>query len=467
MPARMDLRPRAVSTLGASAFLIAAAIAVFAWVAREGARLAPDVSGFAVPRTGGAEGIPVAAVLRALLVVTLASQALAAICKRLRQPPVIGEVIAGILLGPSLFGRFAAGAFESVFSPRALPYLGLLAQIGVVLFMFLVGMELDTGLLRKRGGAAVVISVASMTVAFTMGSVLALWLYVPLAPSGVPFLLFALFIGVSMSVTAFPVLVRILTDRGIQKTELGILAISCAAVDDVAAWCLLAFVSSLGLAQVDGAFRTLAAATAYVAFVLVVVRPAMRAAISRHEQSGRSNTGLLGLLVTLMLASAFATEWIGIHAVFGAFLIGALVPHDSEIARDLAARLQGFVGVLFLPAFFAFTGLRTQLNLLDDARLWTTCLVILAVACAGKLGGTFAAARYAGLGTREAATLGALMNTRGLMELIVLNVGLEQGVISPTLFSMLVVMAVVTTLLTAPLLDLLARPARPTAADRA
>lgn len=453
----------AFSTVRASAFLIAAAVLSFLLVARFGARLAPpDAARFSAPHPADATGDnTVGAVLRALLVVSLASQALAALFRRLRQPPVIGEVIAGILLGPSLFGRLAPAAFESIFSARALPFLGLLAQVGVILFMFLVGMELDTGLVRKRTGAAVVISLASMTVAFTLGAVLALWLYPLLAPRNVPFVLFALFLGIAMSVTAFPVLVRILTDRGIQKTELGVLAISCAAVDDVMAWCLLAFVSSLGLAHVDGALRTFGLTAAYVAIVLALVRPAIRALVRRHERLGRSTQGLLALMIAAMLTSALATEWIGIHAVFGAFLIGAVIPHDSQITGELAAKLQGFVGVLFLPAFFAFTGLRTQLSLLHDTRLWMICLAILIVACVGKFGGTFAAATYTGLPWRDAATLGTLMNTRGLMELIVLNIGLEQGVISPTLFSMLVVMAVVTTLATAPVLDLLAKGGAP------
>jgi len=333
----------------------------------------------------------------------------------------------------------------------------VLAQIGVILFMFLVGLELDTNLLRQRSRAAATISVASMTTAFAMGVVLALWLYPRLATADVPFARFALFLGVAMSVTAFPVLVRILTDRGLERTEVGTLAISCAGVDDVAAWCLLAFVSGLGGARPGAVWSTMALAVGYVAVVLVVVRPAVRGLVRRHERPGASTQTSLGVLVLAMLTSALTTEWIGIHALFGAFLLGAVVPHDSQLVRELGKRLQDLVVVLFLPAFFAFTGLRTQLQLLDGAEQWALCLAITLVACLGKFGGTLAAARFCGLGWRQSAALGALMNTRGLMELIVLSVGLDQGVISPQLFSMMVVMAVVTTLAGGPLLDVLDR----------
>jgi Kef-type K+ transport system membrane component KefB len=260
-----------------------------------------------------------------------------------------------------------------------------------------------------------------------------------------------------MSVTAFPVLVRILTDRGIQRTGVGALAISCAGVDDVAAWCLLAFVSSMSSARLAGAWWTLGLTLGYIAFVLAVVRPRVRDLMRRHERRGVPTEASLGLVVLAMLMSALATEWIGIHALFGAFLLGAVIPHDSRLARELGRKLQDFVVVLFLPAFFAFTGLRTQLNLVQGAGQWGLCLAITLVACLGKFGGTAVASRMSGLDWRHSVALGALMNTRGLMELIVLNVGLDQGVISPALFSMMVVMAVVTTLAAAPALDLLGR----------
>jgi Kef-type K+ transport system membrane component KefB len=446
-------------TLAACALMVAATAAVFLAVDRFGRGLAaPKPSAASLSQHAAVHGADtLASVLLALVVVILTARALGALFAWLRQPPVIGEVIAGVLLGPSLFGRLWPEASAYVFRPEILPSLGMIAQIGVILFIFLVGMELDTELVARWSTTAATISVASMTTAFASGAVLALWLYPRLSSSDVHFSLFTLFLGVAMSVTAFPVLVRILTDRGIDRTPLGSLAISCAGADDVAAWCLLAFVSSIAGAQMGAAWWTVGLTVAYVSFVLLAVRPLVGRLIRRHERLGVSRRTSLGLMVLAMLVSALVTERVGIHAVFGAFLLGAIVPHDSKLARELGGKLQDLVVVLFLPAFFALTGLRTELNLLTGAGPWGLCLVITLVACLGKFGGTFAAARLSGLGWRDCVALGALMNTRGLMELIVLNVGLDQGVITPALFSMMVVMAVVTTLLAAPVLDLLAR----------
>ena len=454
--------PSASRTALLCGLMIAASIAIFLAVDRLGAGLvAPRASGPPMPRPAGGHGPDMlASVLLALVVVIVTARAVGTFFAWMRQPPVIGEVIAGILLGPSLLGRLAPEVSCYVFRPEMLPSLGVLAQIGVILFMFLVGLELDTDLIRQRSPTAATISVASMTTAFAGGVALALWLYPRLSTSDVPFALFALFLGVAMSVTAFPVLVRILTDRGIDRTEVGALAISCAGVDDVAAWCLLAFVSGIAQTRFGAAWSTVGLTLGYVAFVLAVVRPAVRALIRRHERLGVPTQASLGLMVLCMLASALATEWIGIHALFGAFLLGVVVPHDSRLAVELARKLQGLVVALFLPAFFALTGLRTDLDLVGAGGHWALCLAITLVACLGKFGGTAAAARISGLGWRDSVALGALLNTRGLMELIVLNVGLDQGVISPTLFSMMVVMAVVTTLLAAPVLDGLARPVR-------
>jgi Kef-type K+ transport system membrane component KefB len=446
----------------ACGLMLAVAVMVFLGVERLGAGLvAPSPSPSLVPRAAAHPAEMLPSVLLALVVVILTARATSALFGWLRQPPVIGEVIAGIILGPSLLGRLAPGVSSYVFPATVLPFLGVLAQIGVILFLFLVGLELDTDLLRRRSPAAATISVASMVTAFGLGVVLALWLYPRLATSDVPFTRFALFLGVAMSVTAFPVLVRILTDRGLQGSEMGSLAISCAGVDDVVAWCLLAFVSGLGGTRPGGVWSTLALTAGYVAGVLVLVRPALGWLVRRQERLGASTQALLGVLVLVMLISALTTEWIGVHALFGAFLVGAVVPHDSRLVRELGRKLQDLVVVLFLPAFFAFTGLRTQLDLVRGPEAWGLCLAITVVACLGKLGGTTAAALWSGFPWRYAVALGALMNTRGLMELIVLNVGLDQGVLSPTLFSMMVVMAVVTTLAGAPILDLVGElPAR-------
>jgi Kef-type K+ transport system membrane component KefB len=260
---------------------------------------------------------------------------------------------------------------------------------------------------------------------------------------------------VSMSVTAFPVLARILTDRRMHQTRMGTIALSCAAVDDVTAWCLLAFVVGLAQSNPSSAGITVALTFCYIAFMLVVVRPGAVWLARRYEHPSRVGQRTLALICVALLLSALATELIGIHALFGAFLLGAVIPHDSGLARAALEKLEDVVVVLFLPAFFAFTGLRTEIGLVIGVEQWLICGLIILVASAGKFGGTLVAARLTGLDWRDAASLGVLMNTRGLMELIVLNVGLDLGVLSPTLFAMLVLMAVVTTLATTPALHAL------------
>lgn len=440
--------------------MIAVAIAFFFWIRARGETLVAPV---------GTETLTVAAprpridvlqhVLLAMAVVVAASQALGAVFRFLRQPPVIGEVVAGILLGPSLLGRVAPEAQAFVLPREVTPHLGVVAQVGVILFMFLVGLELDTRLLKKRSDATVAISHASIVVPFVLGSTLALWLYPILSSREVHFTGFALFMGVSLSVTAFPVLARILSDSGLSRTRLGTIALACAAVDDVTAWCLLAFVVSIVRAEATSSVVTIGLTALYVAAMLILVRPVVGRLVRRQELVGRLDRGATTVAFLALLASALVTESIGIHALFGAFLLGAIVPHESLLARELTRRIEDFVVILLLPVFFAFTGLRTQIGLLETASDWMICGVIVLVACAGKFGGSAVAARLTGLSWREACSLGVLMNTRGLMELIVLNVGLDLGVISPRLFAMLVIMAVVTTLLTSPLLQLLEKRA--------
>ncbi len=393
-------------------------------------------------------------VLLSLLAILVVSRIVGALFRRLQQPPVIGEVVAGLLLGPSLFGRVAPGAWAYVLPQAVLPYLEVIAQIGVVLFMFHVGLELDPGRLKSHTRATVAISNVSVIVPFVLGSALSVWLYPRFAPPGVPFVGFTAFLGVSMSVTAFPVLARILTDRGIHRTRLGTLAMACAAVDDVTAWCLLAVVVGVVRASFGRAALTVALAAAYVVFALWVLRPLVSRLVSAVDARGLTPT-LMTVAYAAVLASSLITASIGIHAVFGAFLMGAIVPHDSRVARELRAQMETIVLVLLLPVFFAITGMRTQLGLLGSGSEWLACAVITLVASFGKFAGSAVAARVTGLAWREAATLGSLMNTRGLMELIVLTVGLELGVLSPILFTMFVLMALVTTLAAAPVVEAL------------
>jgi Kef-type K+ transport system membrane component KefB len=396
-------------------------------------------------------------VLIALAVVIVTARAIGALFRRFHQPPVIGEIIAGILLGPSLLGRIAPSVAHFVLPPSVAPFINVLSQVGVILYMFLVGLELDPGLLRRRGHATVAISHASILLPFLLGATMALFVYPRLSTSDVPFTGFALFLGVSMSVTAFPVLARILTDRKIHRTRMGVLTLTCAAVDDVTAWCLLAFVVSVVETRTTGAIVTVMLAGGYIAAMFLGVRPAMVRLSRLYGNRGRLTQGLMATVFVMLLISAMATDLIGIHAVFGAFALGAVIPHDSGLARELTDKLEDLVVVLFLPAFFAFTGMRTQIGLVDGLSNWLLCGLIILVASLGKFGGSALAARLTGLGWRDSAALGVLMNTRGLMELIVLNIGLELKVISPTLFAMLVIMAVVTTFATTPILQRITR----------
>jgi Kef-type K+ transport system membrane component KefB len=295
------------------------------------------------------------------------------------------------------------------------------------------------------------VSNTSIVLPFVLGAALAIWLYPLFSSSAVPFTSFALFVGVAMAITAFPVLARILTDRGLERTSVGVTALGAAAVGDVAAWCLLALVVGVAKAEVSAALMVVFLAAVFVATMLLVVRPVVAAYVRRMGDTSPSR-GTIAVVIIGVLLAALATEAIGIHAVFGAFLLGALIPHDSQLARDIGRKLTDVVTVLLLPAFFAFTGLRTQIGLVSSGTEWAACSVIVAVATVGKFGGAMIAARLTGQGWREAATVGSLMNTRGLMELIVLNIGLDLGVISPTLFAMMVIMALATTMMTAPLL---------------
>jgi Kef-type K+ transport system membrane component KefB len=449
-----------MANLAAYALMIGVSVALFLLIRSAGSTLvAPSVRDAGAITATPAKANVLFDVLFALVVVIVAARLCGALCKRIHQPPVIGEVIAGILLGPSLLGQISPAAMRFVLPPTVTPFLSILAQIGVILFMFLVGLELDTGKLKNRTHATVAISHASILVPFVLGSALALWLYPTLSTSNVPFTIFALFVGVSLSVTAFPVLARILTDRGIHTTRMGTIALACAAVDDVTAWCLLAFIVALIKARVADVTVTFGLTGLYIVFMLVVVRPVIARAVSAQEiRKFTSQSAIAAVLVALLL-STLATEAVGIHAIFGAFLLGAIIPSDSLLARNLHEKLNDIAVILLLPAFFALTGMRTHIGLVQGPLQWLLCGVILVTACIGKFGGTFVAARITGLERHDAAALGVLMNTRGLMELIVLNLGLDLQILSSTLFAMLVMMAVITTLATAPALQLITRGA--------
>ena len=395
-------------------------------------------------------------ILLAASVIIVVARGVGSLFRRINQPQVVGEIVAGVLLGPSALGLISHPATMFLFPDKVLPYIDAMAQIGLVFFMFLIGLELDVKLIRGRGHVAATVSHASIIFPFLLGTGVALILF-PVVGSGAgKFTPFALFLGASMSITAFPVLARILTERGIYKTHLGAVTLTCAAVDDVTAWCILAVVVAVARSHgPEKVLITIGLAIVFIAVMILLVRPLVARVASYHEERGQLAGGMLALLFVGVLLSALATDRIGIHAIFGAFLFGAIMPQRSELIAELTGKLEDFTVVFFLPLFFAFSGLRTDLTLLGgDGRLWLFCLLILAVAIAGKWGGSTLTARIVGLPMREAMGVGVLMNTRGLTELIILNIGLELGVIPPTLFAMLVVMALVTTFMTTPILAL-------------
>lgn len=374
--------------------------------------------------------------------------------RRIRQPPVMGEMLAGIALGPSVLGLFFPHAMSFLFPEPSLELLRLLSQLGVVLFMFIVGMEVNVTHLREKGSTAVMISHASIIVPFLLGSALSLFLYQELSPPGTSFNAFALFIGVAMSITAFPVLARILEDRGLSQTYLGSIALTCAAVDDVTAWCILALVIAIVKATGVGiSVITIVLTLVFVGLMALVVRPQL-GRIIKDPDSQQHRRRLIPGIMAFVLACALVTEIIGIHALFGAFVAGVVMPPATEFRIFLKEKLEAFGSHALLPLFFAFTGLRTQLGLLTGWHDWALCGVIILVAIAGKLGGSMLMARWTGMRWSHAFAIGVLMNTRGLVELVVLNIGYDLGILSGRIFAMMVLMALVTTFMTGPLLSL-------------
>ena len=417
--------------------------------------------------------------LAQLVVILVAARAAGLLMRPLGQPAVIGEMIAGLALGPSLLGAVAPNVLAALFPAGGMLPLAALSQLGVLLFMFVVGLRLDLTLLRGRAHVAVAVSHASIIAPFLLGAALAPLLHPTFAPPGVGLLPFALFLAAAMSVTAFPVLARILDERGLRGTRIGAVAIAAAAVDDVTAWCILAAVVAVarstgatGAGGLSAFATTIGLAAAWVLFLFAVVRPALARAAARRSVVVPS-AQLVSVAVVGAFVSAWATERAGVHALFGSFLAGVIVPRGGAddparggLAEMLAHRIEAVVGAVLLPVFFAFTGLRTSVGLVQGGTAWALAGLILLVAVAGKLGGSAGAARLFGMPWREALAVGTLMNTRGLMELVILNVGLDIGVITPTLFAMLVLMALVTTVMTSPLLGVL-RQGRAPADDAA
>ncbi|MFL6278756.1 MAG: cation:proton antiporter [Vicinamibacterales bacterium] len=376
--------------------------------------------------------------------------------RRLGQTSVIGEMFAGIMLGPSLLGQLFPSIESRLFPPASLPPLYLISQLGVVLFMFIVGMDVDIDRLRSRAKATIFISNAGIVAPFSLGVLLSFYLHDRYAPAGVAYLTFALFIGIAMSITAFPVLARILSERGLNDTDLGNTAIGCAAIDDVSAWCLLALALAIG--QGHGFAQPVIAVTltAVVAFIaLWAVRPRASALFGRAE-AGRLSRGTLLRALLFLFAAALCTEAIGVHALFGAFIAGVAVAGARSLRHPLRDAIEPLTSTLLLPLFFAYAGLRTEVGVLSG-EAWLACGLVLIAAVAGKFGAISAASRLQGFSWRDSIALGALMNTRGLMELVVLNIGYDLGILSAPMYTMMVIMALTTTCMAGPVLGILAR----------
>jgi Kef-type K+ transport system membrane component KefB len=403
-------------------------------------------------------GHPLSLLLIQIVIIVLASKLLASLMSKIGQPTVVGEIIAGILLGASVLGHFWPNVSKFIFPPDLLSNLNFLSQLGLVLFMFIIGLELDIQLLKHRAHTAVVVSHASIIIPFTMGVGLAYFMYAKFAPPHISFLAFGLFMGIAMSITAFPVLARILHERGLTKTPLGGLAITCAAADDVTAWCILAAVIAIVQAgtMMNALFAVLLSLL-YVFIMLQVVRPWLERLGAKYGSAESINKSFVVLSFVVLFLSALTTEVIGIHALFGAFLAGVCMPTPAGFRKLLVSRIEDVCVIILLPLFFAFTGLKTQIGLLNDGATWLICGLIILLAVAGKFGGSSLAARFTGQSWVDSFSLGALMNTRGLVELIVLNIGYDLGVLSQTVFTMLVLMALVTTMMTCPALSWIER----------
>ena len=399
---------------------------------------------------------PTALVLAQIVVIIIVSRIFGFFFSKIHQPTVIGEIIAGIALGPSLLGTILPEFSQALFPENSLGNLSLLSQVGLILFMFMVGMELDIKVLQNKVKDAVVVSNAGILIPFTLGICLAYYIYGHFAPVGVPFLSFGLFLGMAMSITAFPVLARIVQERGIHRTRLGALVITCAAIDDISAWCMLAAIIAIAKA---GSFLSslyvILLSVVYIILMIRVIRPFLKRVGDLHTSLENLSKPVVAIFFLTLLISSYTTEIIGIHALFGAFLAGTIMPENSKFRNIFIQKIEDISLVLLLPLFFVYTGLRTQIGLLNDIYLWQITGLIVLVAITGKFIGSAFASKIMGQNWRDSLTIGALMNTRGLMELVVLNIGYDLGILSPKVFSMMVIMALVTTFMTGPALDLI------------
>jgi len=399
---------------------------------------------------------PLAILVLQILTVLIVARGFGFIMAKMGQPTVIGEILAGIILGPSLLGTFFPEIANFLFPSTSLTRLHVLSQLGLILFMFIVGMEINLNILKEKIRAAIVVSHASIIVPYFLGVVLAYSLYQAYAPVHASFMAFALFMGIAMSITAFPVLARIVQERNLTHTSLGTIVITSAAVSDLTAWCLLAVLIAIVQAgDIVHSVGTIVLSLVYVVCMLSVVKPLLHRFSRKYDTPESVNKMVIAVIFAFLLLSSYLTEIIGLHALFGAFVAGVIMPTQREFRRILTEKVEDVSLVLLLPLFFVFTGLRTQIGLLNHAHLWGVCFLIIGVAIIGKFLGSAVAAKFVGQSWKDSLMIGVLMNARGLMELIVLNIGYDLGVISSEIFTMIVLMALVTTFMTGPAINMI------------
>ncbi|MCO5248146.1 MAG: cation:proton antiporter [Chitinophagales bacterium] len=399
---------------------------------------------------------PVALLLAQIVSIIFVARIFGWICRKIGQPTVVGEMIAGIVLGPSLVGLYFPDLFNTLFPENSLGNLEFLSLIGLILYMFVVGMELDFNVLKSKAQEAIIISHASIIIPFTLGVGLTYFIYDSFAPEGVQFFPFALFIGITMSITAFPVLARIVQERNMHKTRLGTIVMTAAAADDITAWSLLAVVIAIAKAGSPvSALYTVALAVIYVFIMLKVVRPFLGRIGNLYKTKKSMTKSIVGIFFLTLIISSYITEVIGIHALFGAFMAGAIMPNNMKFREIFVEKVEDVAMLILLPLFFVYTGLRTEIGLLNDVDLWKVTGIIIVVAVTGKFVGSFIAAKFVGQSWKNSLIIGTLMNTRGLVELVVLNIGYDLGVLSPEIFAMLVIMALATTFMTGPILNMI------------
>ncbi len=398
---------------------------------------------------------PLNLLLVQITIVLIASRIFSILFRRIGQPSVIGEICAGLALGPSLMGLFYPDFYKFIFPAPSLGNLQLLSQFGLIIFMFVVGMELDISVLKEKAKSAILISHISILFPFLLGCTLSLYFFDKYAPENISFLSFGLFLGIAMSITAFPVLARIIQEKGLSRSTVGIIALTCAAVDDISAWTVLALILAIIQAgSVHLIFFILFFSVIYISVMIYITQPVLEKMSKLYITKEIISRGVISILTILMLCSAMVSESLGIHALFGAFLAGVIMPTNTRLRGVITEKFEDFSAVLLLPLFFAYTGIRTRIQLLNTEDLWIDCIIVILIASIGKILGSLFAARFTGVSWRESTIIGFLMNTRGLMELVVLNIGYDMGILSPEIFTMFVIMALVTTLMTSPIISI-------------